>query len=98
MNHNPSLDSVGSKASPATSKDSRPGPSSVGTAFRGLLDELQEKTRRLKVDGEELSQPSELAGAVDRARASLDDALSLSGKLLEAYRAAQQVTGSEERQ
>jgi len=68
----------------------------VGAAFRGLLDELQEKTRQLKVEGEGLSQPSELASAVDRARASLDDAFSLSGKLLEAYRAAQQGPGSED--
>jgi len=61
-----------------------------GAAFRALLDQLQAKAQRLKEDGEAVTEPVELAGAVDRARVSIDDALSLSDRLLEAYRAAQQ--------
>ena len=60
-----------------------------GPAFRALLDQLSEQTRQLKEEGDKLSAPAELASVVDRARASIDDALSLSDQLLEAYRAHQ---------
>ena len=91
MTQDPSLRGVGSTPSLPTPNQTQETRSEGGAAFRALLDELQEKARRLKEDGEALSQPAELAGAVDRARASIDDALSLSDQLLEAYRAAQQV-------
>lgn len=59
-------------------------------AFRALLDKLQEQAKSLQADSESLDKPEELSGAVDRAKSSLSDALSLSDKLLEAYRGAMQ--------
>ncbi len=61
-----------------------------GAVFRALLDELQAKARKLREDGQAVAGPAELAGAVETARDSIAGALSLSEKLLEAYRAAQQ--------
>ena len=61
-----------------------------GAVFRALLDELQEKARKLREDGQAVAGPAELAGAVETARESIAGALSLSDQLLEAYRAAQQ--------
>jgi hypothetical protein len=92
MTQDPSLSGVGPVRGPTPAEGNRQTRSTGGAAFRALLDELQEKTRQLKEDGAALSEPAELAGAVDRARASIDDALSLSDQLLEAYRAAQQRT------
>ncbi len=67
-----------------------------GPAFQALLDKLQEKSRVLSKDSENVDKPEELSGAVDRARSTLNDALSLSDKLLEAYRqAAQEKDGDE---
>lgn len=61
-----------------------------GPAFRALLESLQEKARSLQHDSQHVDRPEELSQAVDRARASLSDALSLSDRLLEAYREAVQ--------
>ena len=91
MNQNPILRGVGATPTPAAPGEVKQAEGSGGVAFRALLDQLQEKARRLKRDGEAVSQPAELTGAVDRARASIDDALSLGDRLLEAYRASRQV-------
>lgn len=91
MTQDPTLRGVGS-IGPMSTSETREARQTDGAAFRALLDQLQEKTRQIRQDGEELSEPAELAGAVDRARASIDDALSLSDQLLEAYRAAQSVS------
>ena len=61
-----------------------------GPAFRALLESLQEKAKSLQHDSQHVDRPEELSQAVDRARASLSDALSLSDRLLEAYREAVQ--------
>ena len=61
-----------------------------GARFRALLDQLQTQVQGLQKTGEGPLKPDELAGAVDQARTSLEDALSLKDQLLEAYRAAQQ--------
>lgn len=61
-----------------------------GPAFQALLDKLQAKSRSLSQDSEKLEKPEQLSGAVDRARSTLNDALSLSDQLLEAYRQAAQ--------
>ena len=61
-----------------------------GPAFRALLESLQEKARSLQHDSQHVDKPEDLSEAVDRARASLDDALSLGDRLLEAYREAVQ--------
>lgn len=91
MNQDLPIRGLGSTPGPQTPDSAGSPRAEGGPAFRALLDELQEKARLLKQDGEALSQPGDLAGAVDRARASIDDAFSLGDQLLEAYRAAQQV-------
>lgn len=75
----------------------QPGASSKSTeasressaAFRALLDSLAEKAASLDEAGQSLGAPEELASAVDDARKSLEDAMSLGDRLLEAYRANQ---------
>lgn len=62
----------------------------TGPAFKALLDRLEGQAVGLRRESEQVQGPADLAGAVDNARASLSDALSLGGQLLEAYRAAQQ--------
>lgn len=69
------------------------GPQSTGTAtqggyaFQALLDKLRSDAQLLEDQSERNLDPKELAGAVDRAHASLQDALSLSEQILEALRA-----------
>jgi len=55
-------------------------------AFRALLENLQAQASDLRHEGESLSDPADLASAVDHARSSLEDAFSLRDQLLEAYR------------
>jgi len=57
-------------------------------AFEALLERLTARAAELDTKSRELSTPEELPGALDAARASLEDALSLGERLLEAYRAA----------
>lgn len=59
-----------------------------GPAFQALLDKLQEQARSLSADSEKVDKAEDLSGAVDRAKSTLTDALSLSDQLLEAYRQA----------
>lgn len=90
MTHDPSIrHDVGRAALPPAAP--RANPTARDTvAFEALLQRLVDRVQHLNRDGETLSAPEELAGAVDRARASIDDALSLSDQLLEAYRAERQ--------
>ena len=55
-------------------------------AFHVLLERLQSRAQELEETSRQLDDPGELAGAVDKARASLEDARSLSDQLLEAFR------------
>jgi len=57
-----------------------------GAAFRALLERLETQARELEVESRSIEGPKDLTGAVDRAHASLQDALSLGDRLLEAYR------------
>jgi hypothetical protein len=66
-----------------------------GPAFKALLDKLQQQARSLQAESETIARPEELSGAVDRARSSLDDALSLSDQLLEAFRETMHNDGAE---
>ncbi|HED65204.1 MAG TPA: hypothetical protein ENJ09_06565 [Planctomycetes bacterium] len=77
--------SSGSKARP---NDVTRDASDASPAFQVLLERLQKKAESLEATSKVLDDPKALAGAVDIARASLDDALSLSDRLLEAYREA----------
>ena len=60
-----------------------------GPAFQALLEKLQQQAQSLRRDSERIERPEDLSGAVDRAHDSLEQALSLSDKLLEAYRESQ---------
>ena len=75
------------QTAPSNSQD----PARVaGPAFQVLLDRIQSQTKELKASSKTLDNPASLNEAVDIARASLDDALSLGDRLLEAFREAQQ--------
>ena len=71
------------------SKRASESQQSDSPAFRVLLDRLQEQAAKIESESRTLENPEALAEAVDIARTSLDDALSLSDKLLEAFREAQ---------
>jgi hypothetical protein len=59
-----------------------------GVAFRALLDQLADRAKALEESSTKPMKADDLAGAVDRAHESLQDALALSGQLIEAYRAS----------
>jgi hypothetical protein len=59
---------------------------SDGIAFKALLERLEEKARALEETTRGVDDAAHLAGAVEGARASLEDALSLGEELLESYR------------
>jgi hypothetical protein len=54
-----------------------------------MLDKIEERARSLAQDSRAVERPEQLAGAVDSARESLEDVLSLKDRLLEEYRQAQ---------
>lgn len=60
-----------------------------GVAFRALLDKLGEQARVLEETSKNVEDAANLAGAVEGAKASLDEALSLGEELLESYRQSQ---------
>ncbi len=68
--------------------------STDGPAFHVLLERLQARAQELEKSSPNVNDPERLAGAVDSARESLEDALSLSDQILEAYHEAQQQTPS----
>lgn len=57
-----------------------------GAAFRALLDKLAGSAERLREAEGGINDAESLAGAVEDARSTLTDALSLQEQLLEAYR------------
>lgn len=72
-----SISGAGAPQSPTpTAKDG-------GVAFRALLDQLADRAKELEKTSTKSVGASELAGAVEEARDSLQDAL----QLIEAYRA-----------
>ena len=86
----------GLQAVPNADKATKPkgaGPTD-GTqpSFQVLLERLQESASALERESVSVEEPDELAGAVDRARESLQDALTLKEELLEAWRQAAQQT------
>ena len=60
----------------------------AGLAFRALLERLETQADELEGKTKSVADARELSGALDVARASLTDALSLSDRLLEAFREA----------
>jgi len=59
-------------------------------AFEALLDRLTARAAELDEKKHSLSTPEDVHDALDVARASLEDACTLSERLLEAYRQARQ--------
>ena len=66
-----------------------PAAGSGNPAFRVLFERLQAQADALEERSKEVADPGQLSGAVDAARASLQDALSLGEELLEAFREVQ---------
>lgn len=93
---NPLRPVEGANAQPASSGKAADAKSKDSPAFRILLEKLQSQARELEEKSNTLAAPEHLAEAVDIARASLDDALSLSDQLLESFRSAQQAQPDEE--
>lgn len=79
-----------SAAAPASTRTAvgSASPNSDNVAFRALLERLEREARALDDQVQQVDDPRRLAQAVDRAHASLQDALSLSDRLLEAFRQA----------
>jgi hypothetical protein len=61
-----------------------------GVAFQALIEKLETQARELERETSRVESPADLAGAVDRAQASLAGALELSERLLEAFHASRQ--------
>lgn len=78
-------DSVGG-AKPISSVDQRGDSAVGGVAFRALLDKLETQAQDLKAQAGGVEGSEELAGAVGNAQESLEQALSLSNQLVEAFR------------
>ncbi len=83
------LPGIGNVGAGKTPKPVDPSKAS-GPAFQALLDRIQSQTKQLQESSKTTDDPASLNKAVDLARASLDDALSLGDGLLEAFREAQQ--------
>lgn len=73
----------GAGATGGTPQAPSPATKDGGAAFRALLDQLADRAKELEKTSAKPVGASELAGAVEEARDSLQDALSL----IEAYRA-----------
>ncbi len=89
----------GRTPNPATARTGQTGPSQVPKtegksdaqpAFKALLEKLEEKARVLQEESRTVDDAAHLAGAVEGARSSLEDALKLGEELLESFRANQQ--------
>lgn len=65
------------------------GAARSGPAFEALFDQLTSRAAELEEKSRRVDGPADLPGALDTARASLEEALQLGQGLLEAYRAAQ---------
>lgn len=78
---------------------SRPKAASPGAAasFEALLESLEQKAQALDAKARAELAPEELAQAVDEARSSLQDALALQERLLEAWRQSRHQAGGEGR-
>jgi len=78
---------IGRSAAAGNTKAAASGASAAGgAAFQALLERLETQARELEAQTQTIENPKDLTGAVDRAHASLQDALTLGDRLLEAYR------------
>ena len=79
--------------SSAKAKASTEGASA---AFRALLERLEKTAKDLDLASESMDNPRQLGQVVETARVSVEEALLAGSDLLEAYRAAQAQTSSDE--
>lgn len=82
---------IGGKPSTSESAASKAG----GVEFSMLLERLEARASDLAQETRGVDGPDELGRAVDTARASLEEALSLKDQLLEAYRQAERQGGAQ---
>lgn len=68
-------------------QQAQPRPTVDGAAFRALLERMEAGARDLDRASEEVQDPVALGAAVANARATVEEALSAGGDLLEAVRA-----------
>ena len=66
------------------------------SAFRAVLERLEDAARDLSRRSESLEDTKDLSGALQDAASSLDDALALRDSVLDAYRSAQQAAKTSE--
>ena len=59
-----------------------------GAAFRALLEKLEQNARDVEAASRGVERPADLAAAVEKARSSLEDVLSLQDRLREAIQRA----------
>jgi len=88
--HAPAGAGAARKVRPAGDKSAPEAGSAASPAFHVLLERLQATARELQEKARGVEKAGDLPGAVDSARQSLDDALALGGRLLEAWRAERQ--------
>ncbi len=69
-----------------------------GVVFKALLEKLEERARALEETTKTVDDATNLAGAVEGARASLEDALSLGEELLESYRQSRHQSSDSEKE
>jgi hypothetical protein len=79
---------TGAQAPAAGVRPQRSAAPGASPAFEALLERLSARAAELDTKSRALESPEDLPGAVDAARASLEDALTLGEQLLEAYRAS----------
>lgn len=84
--HVAGLDSLGGKPPAQRSGVEQ----SASVEFRAMLERLETRASDLAAKTEQVDGPDQLGRAVDSARASLEEALTLKDQLLEAYRQAEQ--------
>lgn len=89
MNEASSLKTIGVGASGAASAPQVKSADGGSVAFKALLDELEQRAQALEVESRKDLSKDDLAGAVDNARVSLQQMLSLKDQLLEAWQASQ---------
>jgi hypothetical protein len=73
----------------AGARGSAAGQSKSEIEFQALLERVEARAKKLATDAADVQAPEQLAQAMQTARESLDDVLSLKELLLEAYRAEQ---------
>jgi hypothetical protein len=75
------------------SRGREPGRAKGEVEFQALLERVEQRARKLATDAAGVDAPEQLAQAMQTARESLEDVLSLKQRLLEAYRAEQRRPG-----